>query len=290
MNEKREQIRSWGRKVEVNDVVVIGEQPWRVIRLTTKQAVARRLVAADTLEEPRYAGQAIDRRFDRESGRLVKQPGERWGGGYAEFLGAEETVQGLIDAKVAAAFAESRAREAKESEAQARANEAAMRKIAIGKAAHIGFSEPLHRQPDYRMWLATVETAIGMPMRLLIKVEREKKWTFRDEAEAYELKVEIAGFVPSWYEKTGHSRTDRFTCGDGDQALMDAICEYVGGHLEDIERDVRWHQEAAKAEAEKQREAEAEERSRQYWEQVDAEEARLKAEREALAAAVVEAA
>jgi len=252
MNEKREQIRSWGRKVQEGDVVVIGEQPWRVIRLTAKQAVARRLVAADTLEEPRYEGQAIERRFDRESGRLVKMAGERWGGGYAEFLGAEETAQGLIDAKAKAEADYKAKRKAEDAKHQAMCNAAAARKIALGKAAHINFSEPLHRQPDYRMWLATVETALGMPMRLLIKVEREKKWTFRDEAEAYELKVEIAGFVPSWYEKTGHSRTDRFTCGDGDQALMDAICEYVGGHLEDIERDVEWHQEAAKAEAEKE--------------------------------------
>lgn len=255
MNEKREQIRVWGRKVEVGDVVVIGEQPWRVIRLTAKQAVARRLVAEDTLEEPRYEGQAIDRRFDRESGRPVKQPGERWGGGYAEFLGAEETVQGLIDAKVAAAFAESRAREAKEAKAKAEQAAAAARKIALGKAAHISFSEPLHRQPAYQMWLATVETALGMPMRLLIKVEREAKWGWREEGEQqeYEQKVEIAGFIPNWYEKNGHRNTDGFTCADGQDALYDAICEYVGGHLEDIDEwDVRWHQEAAKAEAEKE--------------------------------------
>lgn len=247
MNEKREQIRVWGRKVEVGDVVVIGEQPWKVIRLTAKQAVARRLVAADTLEEPRYAGQAIDRRFDRESGRLVKQPDERWGGGYAEFLGAEETVQGLIDAKVAAAFAESRAREAKEAKAKAEQAAAAARKIALGKAAHISFSEPLHRQPAYQMWLATVETAIGMPMRLLIKVEREKKWTFRDEQE-FEYSVEMGGFVPSYHEQSGHAQTERFTCADG--ALMDVICEWVGGEIEDIERDLAWRKENAKAEKE----------------------------------------
>jgi hypothetical protein len=260
MNDKREQIRSWGRQVQVNDIVVIGEQPWRVIRLTTKQAVARRLVAEDTLEEPRYEKQAaIDRRFDRESGRMVKNPGERYSSGYAEFLGADETVQGLIDAR-AKAQAEQAAREkAVADERKSEAEAAETRKRNAGRAAEISFSEPLYiagagynGQPTTG-WMRTmkVATALGTPIMMMVKAERKQRWSFRDELE-FEYSVEMAGFVPSFHEKTGRRQTSSFTCGGSAGALMDAICEWVGGEIEDIERDLAWRAENAKAETEKE--------------------------------------